>query len=100
MKAGGKQDGDFRELSGSLASAFRRTSYVVSFLLFYTHLLLDLAGLHGPGALMRNMIFFVYRRYPQFASAIPHQRSQSQMYFLNTQPSRSNRDGFAVIFLH
>lgn len=25
MKAGGKQDGDFRELSGSLASAFRHS---------------------------------------------------------------------------
>lgn len=36
MKAGGKQDGDFRELSGSLASAFRLGFIVVSFLLFYT----------------------------------------------------------------
>lgn len=35
MKAGGKQDGDFRELSGSLASAFRLGFIVVSFLLFY-----------------------------------------------------------------
>jgi hypothetical protein len=36
MKAGGKQEGDFRELSGSLASAFPpRFSYVVSFLLLF-----------------------------------------------------------------
>jgi hypothetical protein len=84
MKAGGKQDGDFRELSGSLASAFRLGFHMLS--PFFCSTIFFLPRLRVPRLPMRLS---------QFMSAAAHQRCQWNVHPIK-QPSRSVRGGFAV----
>lgn len=93
MKAGGKQDGGFRELSGSLTSAFRLGFIVVSFLLFYTMFCITFRGTMDPGPLCSSDSSRLLRCTTSHGFKIPVDEP-------TLQPSRSNRSGLAVILSH
>ena len=91
MKAGGNNEGDFRELSGSLASAFRLGFIVVSFLLFYTMFCITFRGTMDPGHLCSS------DRSRLLCCTTSH-RFNTNVDEPTLQPSRSSRSGFAAIY--
>ena len=99
-------EGEFRKRSHARSLRLRSaTVFICCLLSFILHIFLSLhlAGLHGTGALMRNMMFFVYKNKnvsgsrPQFRTDIRNEPPYNNSFTI--QLSRSNRSGFVGIFI-